>query len=447
MTMKRKEEMKTRQIIVAIVAMLLLTTSYAHAITYDSRELKSISISDYVTELPQVSVAECAGSASLYPTPSSRYDAYPDSLVAVAITHVGRHGARYASSNKRARYLMKELEKVNPTPDGELLKNLINNVITRTAGRWGALDSIGEAEQRGIADRMYENYGNLFGNGANITAIASYVPRCVMSMDVFTHQLSTHEPSLNITSKSGPVNNELMRPFTIDSAYLAYRQQEPYNAILEGYETALLPTEPAERTLGADNGLTVRQRQKFSLTLGEFIASLGAAGVGNPAEYVGEGKLLTVDEYRRIWACGNLAQYLERTANRISAVPAEVAKDLLENLIESLDRATSAEGTDVERVTLRFGHAETLMPLLSLMQLPGCDYLTDDYGTVGLHWKNYHVVPMASNLQLVLFRGPSGKLYLRASLNEIPVSLISDGPTIMAWEEARHLLISRCRPD
>lgn len=396
--------------------------------------------------LPKISIADCAGSASLYPEPAEGQNAYPDSLTAIAIAHAGRHGARFASSNSRARKLMKELERAKSegaaTASGERLGKLITYVLTGTAGRWGALDSIGEAEQRGIADRMYESFDYLFGGDSEISAIASYVPRCVMSMDVFTHQLATHEPQLNITSKSGPVNNELLRPFSEDAAYLSYREQEPYNQILEEYKSVYLPKSPARRLLGGASWLSDQQQRDFSQTLGEFIASIGAAGLGNPADYIGAEGLMTADEYRGVWAFGNLTQYLERTANEISAEPAEIARGLLADMINALSRV--AEGDEgAVRVTLRFGHAETMMPLLSLMQLPGCYYLTDDYGTVAGEWDNFHVVPMASNLQLVLFEAPSGKLYLRASLNERPVSLTPGGDTVMEWGEAKALLESR----
>ncbi|MDE6268379.1 MAG: histidine phosphatase family protein [Muribaculaceae bacterium] len=396
--------------------------------------------------MPDVSIAECAGSASLYPEPAEGQNAYPDTLTAIAIAHAGRHGARFASSNSRARKLMKELERAKSegtaTASGERLGKLITKVLTRTAGRWGALDSIGEAEQRGIADRMYENYDYLFGGDSEISAIASYVPRCVMSMDVFTHQLATHEPQLNISSKSGPANNELLRPFSEAPEYLKYREQEPYNQMLEEYKSIYLPKSPARRLLGGASWLSDQQQRDFSKTLGEFIASIGAAGLGNPADYIGAEGFMTAEEYRGVWAYGNLTQYVERTANEISVEPAEIARPLLADMINTLNRV--AEGEEgAERVTLRFGHAETMMPLLSLMRLPGCFYMTDDYGTVAGEWQNFHVVPMASNLQLVLFEAPSGKLYLRASVNERPVSLTPGGDTVVEWGEAKALLESR----
>lgn len=119
-------------------------------------------------------------------------------------------------------------------------------------------------------------------------------------------------------------------------------------------------------------------------------------------------------------------------------------------LIRSTDAAIPAPGKkadpDVPTVLLRFGHAETLMPLLSLMRLPGAYYMTNYFDTVALHWHNFYVVPMAANLQMVLFKARSGRYYVRLTLNEVPVSLDPDTtPGFIPWEQARDRLL-RCIP-
>ena len=101
--------------------------------------------------------------------------AIPDSLTPVYVNHVGRHGARFLSSSKYTTALLRYLENAESlktiTPAGRELMNLCSIVVSRTAGRWGALDSLGMAEQRGIASRLhmltpgtvqgYENQRNL----------------------------------------------------------------------------------------------------------------------------------------------------------------------------------------------------------------------------------------------------------------------------------------------
>ncbi|MDE6178443.1 MAG: hypothetical protein K2F86_04665, partial [Duncaniella sp.] len=139
------------------------------------------------------SFAKCAGTAMPYPVPAENLRAYPDTLTPVFINHIGRHGARYLSSPKYTKALLRELDRADSlrtiTREGKMLRSLCRLVESKTAGRWGALDSLGMAEQRGIASRTLATFPALF-DGTKVGAISSYVPRCIASMDEFTHQLA-----------------------------------------------------------------------------------------------------------------------------------------------------------------------------------------------------------------------------------------------------------------
>jgi len=129
----------------------------------------------------------------------------------------------------------------------------------------------------------------------------------------------------------------------------------------------------------------------------------------------------------------------------VSSLPADIASELLTNLITTTEEFI--EGNSPASVQLRFGHAETLMPLLSLLHLPGCYYLTNYFDTVGQHWRDFDVVPMAANLQMILFKAKdSGRYYLRVDLNEKPVSLIPNNTArYIPWQQAREYML-RCLP-
>ncbi len=72
--------------------------------------------------------------------------------------------------------------------------------------------------------------------------------------------------------------------------------------------------------------------------------------------------------------------------------------------------------------------------------------MTNYFDTVGLHWRDFYVVPMASNLQMIVFRAESGKYYVRVDLNEVPVPLIPGRSDIyIPWSTAREYL-NRCLP-
>lgn len=134
---------------------------------------------------------QCLGSAMPYPAPEAPA-AYPDSLTPVMVNHVGRHGARFLSSSRTTTELTEALQRADSagvlSPLGKELLGIARYVSETSRNRWGALDSLGMAEQRGIASRMFMAYPMLFTDGS-VSAISSYSPRCVMSMYEFTHQL------------------------------------------------------------------------------------------------------------------------------------------------------------------------------------------------------------------------------------------------------------------
>lgn len=373
------------------------------------------------------------GSAKPYPAPDSLLT-HPDSLQAVMINHVGRHGARFPASDERAMALLDILQKAEKagtiTPTGRMLLELTYNVVMYSTGRWGTLDPLGMAEQRGIASRMRETYPQLFDDGT-VTAISSYVPRCIMSMYSFTHELASINNHIDISTNSGRVNSPLMRPFDLNKEYVDYRKDGSWKPVYDNYFDS-------------------HARQSHNQGHRRRLSHRPQAGSGTVDDRVRTACRIEGNEHRR--AHNGLFQH--RGAQRavgvqqseaISAThglvtdytPGSIASKLLDNLITTTDDFIAGRNDSI-KVMLRFGHAETMMPLLSLMRLPGCYYVTDDMESVAQHWHNFHVVPMASNLQIIVFRSTSGRYYVRFDLNECPVPLLPDDSRIyIPWDEAK----------
>ena len=364
------------------------------------------------------SPTQCLGTAMPYPAPDGPI-AIPDSLEAMYINHVGRHGARYLSSMRPSVGLLQTLAKADSvgvlTDKGKQLKGLVEYVIDASHGRWGALDSLGMAEQRGIATRMFRAFPRLFDNG-RVHAISSYSPRCVMSMYEFCHQLDRVNNSVEITTSAGRTNSPLMRPFDTDRDFVEWFESHPWQEPYDMCFQTTCPAEPARRLISDKNYLTHEQAVELSWSAYSVVHGLPAMGLD-----VDITTYFTPEELNALWACENLGHYLKRSASTLSLEPAYVASNLLLDLINTTDEA--AQGKRGETVSLRFGHAETLLPLLSLMRLPGCYYMTNYFDTVGLHWRDFTLTPMAANLQMVLLRSKKGVTYLLILLNERPIAL------------------------
>lgn len=378
------------------------------------------------------SLDQCRGSRMPYPAPDSVVAA-PDTLTPLMIYHVGRHGARFATSAER--FLAVEAALTTRadalTPRGRKLLEATRRAIELSSDNWGRLDSLGIAEQQGIARRLCLAFPQLVV-GQQVTALSSYVGRCIDSMNAFTGVVRRMQSGLgSVSTSAGKQWSYLMRPFSTDSAYVAWAKAKPYQPELDRYTAATTPGRRLIDQLVTDPDLSDAQATELAASVYYVVSSLAAMGMAD-ADMAME--LLTAEEYNALWRIDNLRQYLARTQTTVSTLPADIAAPLLSDIIASVD--SFIDGTSDATVRLHFGHAETLMPLLSLMRLPGCYYLTHYFDTVADHWQTFNVVPMAANLQVILLRSHSGRYYVRVDLNEHPLTLHGTSP-YTPWPELR----------
>ena len=277
---------------------------------------------------------------------------------------------------------------------------------------------------------MYKKYPQLL-DSANISAISSDSPRSIMSMYFFTQQLAKSAKEINITTESGSKFTPLMRNYELDETYQTYRNDTAYTAAYNRFAAANIPIEPILRVLGEEYPLDYST--VYDLALAEYYVSAGMNAMGLEHD---ASKYFTIDEYHKLWSVFNFRQYLLYSASLISTRPAEIAAPLLQNIVATADSVVTGKLHIAAK--LRFGHAETLMPLMALIQAPGCYYLTHYYDTLANNWKDFEMFPMAANLQLVYFKAPSGKIYVRAEYNEKPIQLLPGAKSpYIDWNDLR----------
>ena len=326
------------------------------------------------------------------------------------------------------------------TARGKELLALVQSVIEVADGQWGALDQLGIDEQRGIAARMYSRYPSLFKE-KRVEAISSYSPRCVMSMYSFTHQLTRMNNTIELSVASGRGKSLLMRPFDVEMSYKDFIELGTWKEPYQQHVDRVVTTSALERVLGKDFNYGEINPKDLAIVEYYVIAGMSAMQMECDAS-----RYFTTEEYNALWSCFNLRQYLQRTSSTLSSVPADIASPLLCDIIESTDSVVAHKGNTLVSVKLRFGHAETLMPLQSLMRLKGCYYKTNYFDTVAKNWQDFNVVPMSANIQFVLFKTKGGNFYLRIDRNEEPIAFIPNSTEIyVPWEKARQYL-SNCVP-
>lgn len=350
----------------------------------------------------------------------------PDSLKTLFINHVGRHGSRYLSSRGKVTAVTDVTEK-HPCASRQrkTLDSVIAAIETATAGRWGELSPLGMEEERIMAKKLQKLFPEALASG-KVKARSTYVPRCVMTMYSFTHTLTLGSEKVSVSTSEGKRYSPLLFFFATDKEYDDFREHGAWIPVYDAYVERNVPVEPALRVAP---GLPPAQARKLTLDIYSLVHGATASGV--------EFDPLTLFSESELKACelaGNLRHALRNTATDISGVADRAAMPLLTELITTADAALYAGGT--VRANLRFAHAETLMPLLALMDLPGCR-VEGEAAKNGDKWEGWRITPLGANLVLTFYRAPSGTIRTGCLLNGKPVDLLGDGNLYPAWNDVR----------
>ena len=226
------------------------------------------------------------GRSTLGPYPTDRVvRTFPDSLTPVFVNHVSRHGSRYPAGSYFTLLMKRALDRADSlntiTPLGRQLLVEVDAVVASSEGRWGQLDSIGEAEHRGIAARLYRACPQLL-DSARVVALSSSSPRSVMSMYSFTHQLSKMARHIDITAMSGERFSPLMRNFDLDEEYKAYRKDSSYLNTYGRFLAKNVTIDPLLRVLGENYPLDYDEAQ--NLAMAEYYVMAGMDAMGQESD-------------------------------------------------------------------------------------------------------------------------------------------------------------------
>ena len=139
-----------------------------------------------------------------YPGPSQKVlTPAPAGYEPFYISHYGRHGSRYMTSNK---YYVQAITPMDSaaklgllTPKGEEVLEKLKTGYADAYQRDGELTQLGAQQHRGIARRMYERFPELLGQPLKVDARSSTSGRCMISMFNFCWELQGKNPDLEIT--------------------------------------------------------------------------------------------------------------------------------------------------------------------------------------------------------------------------------------------------------
>lgn len=338
----------------------------------------------------------------------------PDSLQPVYAAYVARHGSRYLSSPKKLQPVADALQqgRISGTlsEKGEEFLKLINEIRKANEGNWGDLSPVGYREERMLADRLFRIVTPLRSGSRSMHAISSYMPRCVMTMYLLTNGIIRNNDDLMTMTDEGHQYDWLVCGFMADKEFDRFRKDGDWKPIYDGFVLKNVSPMPA-RSLFTSTAMSDRELRTLTMDIYEVLKANRAAGLPAPTT-----QWMSVNEYEGCWKASNLQHYLRNTITPVSTLAASASAPLLEKIIADVDRAVEATGPEPV-LNAYFGHAETLLPLLSLMRVPGCYDNSMDYDRLDNVWKIQNITPLAANLLILVSRGPSGSVYVSLQLN------------------------------
>lgn len=405
-----------------------------------------LSISAMAAKSYSLLPAKYAGSMMPYDFSGAEVEPiWPDSLKPVYVAHVARHGARFITSAKKLKKLQDAISKASAegtlTNEGRRFDSLLKSVEDATGDQWGLLSEVGEKEERQLASDLYTLLPGLLKN-ARVNAISTYVPRVVMTMYEFNHSLAVKTSRISISASEGREFSPLLRCFTTDSAYASYRDDGDWKQVSDSLLDSIVSPAPALRLFGKSSGLSDRELKKLTLDMYDVLQSLTAFGLPAPTD-----EFMSEDDYRACWEVDNLEHCLRNTDTALSSLAGKASSPLLARIIADADASLDSRLIEqsIKRANMNplespasydanfyFGHAETLMPLLSLMRVPGCYDDSGDFSTLSSRWKDYEVVPLGANLDIIFLQSPSMRTYVALRHNSHFVAPMT-GAMIVAW--------------
>lgn len=356
------------------------------------------------------------------------------------ISHYGRHGSRYhtnAGLFKKAIENLSAAEKAGLlTDEGKLLKAQIDTLYVEHQGMFGMLTERGAAEHRGIAERMYANYPEVFkGKRTEVECVSSYWPRCLISMANFTSAVMEKNGKLEFHYVTGPkyldyISMDLDTKNVIKGSNVTWRHLLDSLVSYERFFGAIF-TDPAKATE------LIPKPKEFMDNV--FIAgSISPNTIGHPDIF----SHFNEDELIGLWISRNDKFYY---SFGISAEEGEyvssIAKPLIEDIVAKADEALmpgSGRAAD-----LRFGHDVGLLPLVGTIGIAGMEERWKSMDAHN-HWFDFQMIPMASNLQMIFFRNKKGEVLVKLVYNDketcIPAVKTYDG-VFHRWDDLREYLV------
>lgn len=398
-------------------------------------------------EILAESPEKVAGEYSMYDgAPAPRITAPPRGYKPFYISHIGRHGARYALDEEVYEHILGLLNDAHETGvltvDGEGLRDRYIEIYPLVEHRGGDLSLIGQEQQRFIARTMYSCFPEVFRGKTYAVATSTHILRSVMSMQAFMDELRVLDRSFDFSADAGVRYLQVLNPNTsknpkrvrtvvppeaLEMAKEFQRSQFDFEDFCKRYFTSVSFVEEHYGNAG-----------EFAFAMRNIVLAFAGIGQG-----LGIGEVFTEEEMLGLWKVHNYNGYLVMGRSpQGGGLSCMTLYTVLEDILASTER--DIEQGDVQ-LRLRFSHDTAVLPLVSLLRVNNFGVELSDPSLVADYWPS-HLIPMACNLQIIVYhKGHSSsemlvKLLYDGSEGTLPLEEVCEG--FYSWDDFRAYSLS-----
>ena len=363
------------------------------------------------------------------------------------ISHYGRHGSRNITKPEVFQNLLQIMAQAEEqkalTPLGIDVMKRIMMIEADAHERMGELTAIGAQQHTDIMRRMVERFPEVFNGKVTITARSTTSIRSILSMCNAMSQLKAMRPNLVINQDASL--RDMHHLFHIDTVLTARSLSDEnkayYDAFCQKYPTA----DRLITSLFSDTAFISKHVNKERIVgnLFQLASDLQDTDISNKLTLY---DIFTEEELYMNWKKKNTEWYLGWSFCPTNGGKMPYSQRfLLSNIIE---RADSCIQLAHPGANLRYGHDTALLPLICLLGVNGYDLNTTDLEQLEQRgWVDYHMIPMAGNLQIVFYRkNPADKDVLIKVLlneNEATLPLQTDVAPYYHWNDFRNYYLQR----
>lgn len=388
------------------------------------------------------------GTKALYRVTHSDTLKPPHGYKPVFINYVGRHGARFQTSEKDLKNLQMILFMAEKNGDlkatGQELESVIKKFSEVQKEHYGDISTEGAEEQRGIGRRMYRHYPNVF-RGRGLIVSATQKVRTQQSERAFLKGFGKYSGKIKGQILPDSLDDAL-RFFSISPGYKKYKKGRFLRVRIDSLNDDPRMVE-VRKDIGSEffkphflagflsNGLILKDNSKkriifrfddflddlYGLYAIQFSIRSEIRRQGLALSDMNIGAFFKKDDLKWLAFEDGAKDYLEKgPGNDTLGIQIRDAAPLLVDFIRSTDQYILNPGS--KDADLRFAHAETIAPLATLMGIPGASRTSSSIFNYSEFWKPYRVIPLSANIQWILCFNKKEYL-LKVLLNEQPVQL------------------------